>query len=111
MLDAVLIGILEAIVAMIFYSIAGLLQAAGARRATRRRPVAVQPRFLGGLGVDLVAWLSAVLALQRLPVFAVQAVIGGSIAVTALVSAHLVGARLSLVSRIGVGVAGFPWWT
>jgi hypothetical protein len=103
MLDAVLIGILEATVAMIFYSIAGLLQAAGARRATRRRPVAVQPRFLGGLGVDLVAWLSAVLALQRLPVFAVQAVIGGSIAVTALVSAHLVGARLPVVSRIGVG--------
>ena len=63
----------------------------------------MQPRFLGGLGVDLVAWLSAVLALQRLPVFAVQAVIGGSIAVTALVSAHLVGARLPLASRIGVG--------
>lgn len=103
MLGAVLIGILEAVAAMFLYSIAGLLQAEGAQRATRRRPVAVQPAFLGGLGMDLLAWLCAVLALQRLPVFAVQAVIGGSIAVTALVSAHLVGARLPPASRVAVG--------
>ena len=102
MLEGVLSGILEATVAMILYSIAGLLQSAGAQRATRRRPVAVQPAFLGGLGVDLLAWLCAVLALQRLPVFAVQAVIGGSIAITALVSAHMVGARLPTVSRVAV---------
>ncbi len=102
MLDGVLIGILEASAAMILYSIAGLLQSAGARRATRRRPVAVQPGYLGGLGVDLLAWLCAVLALQRLPVFAVQAVIGGSIAVTAMVSARMVGVRLPPVSRVGV---------
>lgn len=103
MLGCVVVGILEAAAAMVLYSVAGLLQAAGAHRATRRRPVAVQPRYLAGLGVDLVAWLCAVLALQRLPVFAVQAVIGGSIAVTALVSAHLVGARLPTSSRVAVG--------
>ena len=102
MLVDVLIGILEASAAMVLYSIAGLLQSAGAHRATRRRPVAVQPGYLGGLGVDLLAWLCAVLALQRLPVFAVQAVIGGSIAVTALVSAYLVGVRLPPSSRVGV---------
>jgi len=102
MLGGVFIGILEASAAMILYSIAGLMQSVGAQRATRRRPVAVQPAFLGGLGVDLVAWLCAVLALQRLPVFAVQAVIGGSIAVTALVNAYLVGVRLPSTSRIGV---------
>lgn len=87
---------------MILSSGGALLQAAGARRATRRRPVAVQPRYLGGLGFDLMAWIFSVLALQRLPVFAVQAVIGGSIAVTALVGAHLVGARLPVTSRAGV---------
>ena len=87
---------------MILSSCGALMQAAGARRATRRRPVAVQPRYLGGLGFDLVAWLFSVLALQRLPVFAVQAVIGGSIAVTTLVGARLVGARLPAGSRVGV---------
>jgi hypothetical protein len=98
----VLVGILEAMVAMILSSGGALLQAAGSRRATRRRPVAVQPRYLAGLGFDLLAWIFSVLALQRLPVFAVQAVIGGSIAVTALVGAHLVGARLPTTSRVGV---------
>jgi drug/metabolite transporter (DMT)-like permease len=102
MLVGVLIGLLEATAAMVLYSIAGLLQSVGARRATRRRPVAVQPAFLGGLGVDLLAWLCAVLALQWLPVFAVQAVLGGSIAVTALVNAHLIGVRLPPASRVGV---------
>jgi drug/metabolite transporter (DMT)-like permease len=98
----VLIGILEATVAMILYSVAALLQAAGAHRATRRRPVAVQTGYLAGLAVDLFAWLFAVLALQHLPVFAVQAVIGGSIAVTAVVSARVIGVMLPLPSRVGV---------
>jgi drug/metabolite transporter (DMT)-like permease len=102
MLADVLIGILEAIVAMILYSLGALLQAAGAHRATRRRPVAVQPRYLAGLGVDFLAWMCAVLALQRLPVFAVQAVIGGSIAVTAVVSARMIGVPLPTASRVGV---------
>lgn len=102
MLGGVLVGILWAFGSMFLYSLAGLLQAAGARRATRRRPVAVQPRYLAGLGVDLLAWICTVFALQWLPVFAVQAVIGGSIAVTALVSAHLIGVRLPNSSRAAV---------
>jgi drug/metabolite transporter (DMT)-like permease len=102
MLVYVLIGILEATLAMILYSGAGLLQSAGAHRATRRRPVAVQPAYLGGLLVDLLAWLCAVLALQHLPVFAVQAVIGGSIAITAMISAWLIGVWLPTPSRFAV---------
>ena len=102
MLACVLIGILEATAAMILYSVAALLQAAGAHRATRRRPVAVQTGYLAGLVVDLFAWMFAVLALQHLPVFAVQAVIGGSIAVTAVVGARVIGVMLPLPSRVGV---------
>lgn len=97
-----LIGILAATLAMILNSGGALLQAAGAQRATRRRPIAVQPRYLAGLGVDLVAWFFSVFALQRLPVFAVQAVLGGAIAVTALLGARLIGARLPPASRIAV---------
>ena len=102
MLDSVLVGILFAAVAMVLNSCGALLQADGARRATRRRPAAVQPRYLGGMLLDLVAWGCAVMALRVLPVFAVQAVIGGTIALTALVSARLIGARLPLTTRLAV---------
>lgn len=97
-----LIGLLVALVAMILNSTGALLQADGARRATRSRPVAVQPRYLGGILVDLVAWLCAVVALRTLPVFAVQAVIGGSIAVTAVVGARINDTHLSRRTKIAV---------
>jgi hypothetical protein len=102
MLNVVLVGILFAAVAMVLNSCGALLQADGARRATRTKPAAIQPRYLAGMLVDLVAWGCAVLALRVLPVFAVQAVIGGTIALTAVVSARLIGARLPTATRLAV---------
>ena len=99
-----LIGLLIALVAMVLNSVGALLQASGARRATRSRPAAVQPRYLGGMFVDLLAWLCAVAALRVLPVFAVQAIIGGSIAVTAVVGARLNNTVLDRTTQIAVGV-------
>jgi hypothetical protein len=87
---------------MVLNSCGALLQADGARRATRTKPAAIQPRYLAGMLVDLVAWGCAVLALRVLPVFAVQAVIGGTIALTAVVSARLIGARLPTATRLAV---------
>jgi hypothetical protein len=102
MLNAVLVGILFAAVAMVLNSCGALLQASGARLATRSRPALLQPRYLAGMVLDLVAWGSAVLALRVLPVFAVQAVIGGTIALTALVSARMIGALLPTATRLAV---------
>jgi hypothetical protein len=102
MLNVVLVGILFAAVAMVLNSCGALLQADGARRATRTKPAAIQPRYLAGMLVDLVAWGCAVIALRVLPVFAVQAVIGGTIALTAVVSARLIGARLPTATRLAV---------
>jgi hypothetical protein len=102
MLVGVLLGILFAFAAMVLNTCGALLQADGARRATRRRPAAVQPRYLSGLAVDLVAWMGAVLALRTLPVFAVQAVIGGTIALTAVINARLVGVRLPTSTQVAV---------
>ncbi|OLT02587.1 hypothetical protein BJF90_29025 [Pseudonocardia sp. CNS-004] len=102
MLNAVLVGILFAAVAMVLNSCGALLQASGARLATRSRPALLQPRYLAGMLLDLVAWGSAVLALRVLPVFAVQAVIGGTIALTALVSARMIGALLPTATRLAV---------
>ncbi len=99
-----LIGLLIALVAMALNSAGALLQASGAQRATRSRPAAVQPRYLGGIFVDLLAWLCAVVALRVLPVFAVQAIIGGSIAVTAVVGSRINNTVLDRTTRIAVGI-------
>jgi hypothetical protein len=98
----VLIGLLVALVAMSLNSLGALLQSDGARRATRSRPVAVQPRYIGGILVDFVAWLCAVVALRTLPVFAVQAIIGGSIAVTAVVGSRINQTVLDRPTRLAV---------
>lgn len=102
------IGLLVALVAMVFNSAGALLVADAAGRATRRRPIAVQPRYLAALVVDVCAFLCTVIALRQLPVFAVQAVIGGSIALTAVAGAWLNGTRLDRTAKIAVGtcVAG-----
>jgi hypothetical protein len=102
MLAHVLVGLLFALMAMVLNSCGALLQAEGARRATRTRPAAIQPRYIGGLVADFVAWLCAVVALRELPVFAVQAVIGGTIAVTALINARMIGVRLPTRIRVAV---------
>jgi len=73
----VVVGLLVALVAMVLNSVGALLAADAARRASHTRPIAVQPRYLFVLLLDLIAWLFAVVALRHLPVFAVQAVIGG----------------------------------
>ena len=99
-----LIGLLIALVAMLLTSVGALLQASGAQRATRSRPAAVQPRYIAGLGVDLLAWLCAVAALRVLPVFAVQAILGGSIAVTAVVGSRINNTVLDRPTRVAVAV-------
>ncbi|WP_232661357.1 hypothetical protein [Pseudonocardia sp. TRM90224] len=102
------IGLIVAVVAMVLNSVGALLAADAAGRATRKRPIAVQPRYLLALFVDLCAFLFTVVALRQLPVFAVQAVIGGSIALTAVVGARLNDTRLDRPTRIAVAtcVAG-----
>lgn len=97
-----LIGILFALLAMVLNSAGALLAGEAARRVTKSRPIGLQPLYLLGMGADLVAWLCNVVALRSLPVFAVQAVIGGSIAVTAILGARRVGARLDVPSRLAI---------
>jgi hypothetical protein len=80
-----LIGLLSALVATVLNTVAGLLQADATTHILRRRPLAVQPRNLVGLVVDGLGWVATVVvALRHLPVFAVQAILGGAIALTAL---------------------------
>ncbi|MCW2718236.1 MAG: hypothetical protein QOG20_4248 [Pseudonocardiales bacterium] len=97
------IGLLFALCAMLLNSVAGLLQAEGTRRVGARRPLITQPTYLAGLVIDLLGWVCTVVALRHLPVFAVQAILGGTIAVTALASRVLYGSRLRHLDRIAIG--------
>ena len=103
MLEGVLLGLLFALAAMVLNSVAGLLQSDATRRVSKRRPLVAQPYYLGGLLVDLLGWACTAAALRFLPVFAVQAVLGGSIALTALAARRLYGSALRPLDRAAVG--------
>lgn len=98
-----LLGLAFAVAAMVLNCIAGLLQSDATTRTSKGRPLVVQPRYLGGLVVDGLAWACTVVALRNLPVFAVQAILGGSIALTALAVRWIWGAPLRLADRLAVG--------
>ncbi|HEY1971983.1 MAG TPA: hypothetical protein VGH89_28770 [Pseudonocardia sp.] len=91
-----LIGFSFALVATLLNSIAGLLQSEAVRA---KGPLFSHPRYLVGLAVDGLGWATTVVALRHLPVFAVQAILGGAIAVTALISRMRHGTRLRVVDR------------
>ncbi len=98
-----LIALLFALGAVILNSVAALLQSDATTRTTRHRPLIVQPRYLSGLVFDGLGWVCTVVALRSLPVFAVQAVLGGAIAVTALAARLMWGVQLRAIDRLAVG--------
>src|SRR4029077_18273396 len=54
-----------------------------------------QGPFLASIAIDLVGFIAQLIALRRLPLFAVQAIIAANLAVTAVFAAWLMKARLS----------------
>lgn len=96
-------GLVFALVGMLLNSVAGLLQSAASQRSTKRQPLIVQPGYLAGLAMDGLGWAATVVALRHLPVFAVQAILGGSIAVTVLATKVLYGATLRTLDRVAIG--------
>ncbi len=100
--DVMIVGLLAALLSAVSYGIASVLQAVAARR--ERDAGGVDPRllarlvrqgpFLAGIGLDVVGFAAQFLALRTLPVFAVQAIQAGNLAVTAVVSVPVLGMRL-----------------
>lgn len=95
-----LVGLATSVAAAVLNSVAGLLEAAGGRRVRRTGSIIAQPLYLLGLAVDIVGFVLTVLALRYLPVFAVQAVLAGSIAITVLVVHRLYQVPLRPVDRL-----------
>jgi drug/metabolite transporter (DMT)-like permease len=111
----VLIGLLLALGCSVCYGTATVLQAAATRsvdagssdsgvdvglllRALR------QWRYLAGIGLDGLGFLLQVAALRLVPIYVVAAAIAASLAVTAIVAAWVLSARLSTLEWAAVGV-------
>ena len=105
-------SLVAAVVAAVCYGVASVMQAIAVRAATHRpvpghqaaapgpdgAPASGSPgvdpgllvrllrqwRFVASLGLDMVGFLAQLVALHRLPLFAVQAMIAANLAVTAV---------------------------
>ena len=106
------LGLLAALGAMSVFGVAAVLQGLATARAD---DVAVldprlllrlarQPIFLASLTLNLLGFLLHVRALQELPLFLVQAIIAGSVAVTAVLSVRVFGLRLGGAQWTAVGL-------
>lgn len=104
------LAVLSALGAMTLFGVAAVLQGLATSRA---KDVAVldprllvrlaqQPVFLVALALNGVGFLLHVAALQTLPLFLVQAVIAGSVAVTAVLSVRVFGVALRREQRLAV---------
>jgi drug/metabolite transporter (DMT)-like permease len=94
------IGLVFALAATVLNSVAGLLESDATRHLGGGRRLATQPRYLAGLVVDGLGWACTVVALRYLPVFVVQAVLGGAIALTAVGARVVYGSRLRRVDKL-----------
>ena len=119
-----LASLIAAVVAALCYGIAAVMQAMAVRAASRRgsggshggTPAlgGVDPGlvvrmlrqwyFLASLVLDLMGFAAQLVALRRLPLFAVQAMIAANLAVTAVFASWLI--RLELAWREWLAVAG-----
>lgn len=101
------IALLLCVIAAIGYGVGAVLQALGARRAMDKGEFGVlamakQPVFLMGLLTDLLSWLVSRFALHTLPLFAVQTILAGSLAVTVLLARVVLGAVLRRTDRYAI---------
>jgi drug/metabolite transporter (DMT)-like permease len=120
----VVASLVAAVVAAVCYGVASVMQAIAARAASHRpaagtsgqegsAPPGVDPgllvrmlgqwRFVASLGLDTLGFLGQLIALHRLPLFAVQAMIAANLAVTAVVATWLIGAVLHWREWVAVG--------
>ena len=95
------------LIAAVGYGVGAVLQALGARRAAAKGTMGLvsmarQPVFLLGLLTDLGSWLISRFALHTLPLFAVQTILAGSLAITVLLARVVLGAELRRPDRLAI---------
>jgi len=110
----VLIGFLLALGCSVCYGTATVLQAVATRSVGTGSGSGVDPglvlragrqwQYLAGIGLDGLGFLLQVAALRLVPIYVVAAALAASIAVTGIVSAWVLKARLSAAEWTAVGV-------
>ena len=98
-----LLGLLAALAATGANSGAALLQAMGARRASRPATAVLHPVYLMGLTLDIGGWVLTVLALRFMPIVAVQAIVAGQVGITVVASHYVFDTPLR---RVDIAAAG-----
>jgi drug/metabolite transporter (DMT)-like permease len=93
-----------ALLGAIGYGAASVLQAIGAGHQAGTLRTLIDPVYLAGVVLDLLAWLASLVALRTLPVYQVQSLLAGSIAVTVLLARTTLGHRLRRVDLAAIGV-------
>lgn len=86
------LALLAAVAAAVGYGVSTVLEAVGARRSPGAGALR-QPIVLGALVLDGAAWLASLLALDRLPLFAVQAIQASSVVVVVVLARFVLGTR------------------
>jgi drug/metabolite transporter (DMT)-like permease len=114
-----LASLIAALVAALFYGVASVMQAVAVHEASNRPPrdaasggvdpgliprMLRQWRFVLSLCLDTLGFIAQLVALQRLPLFAVQAMVAANLAVTAVLASALI--RVTLSWREWLAVTG-----
>src|SRR5579862_4669635 len=102
-------SLVAGVVAALLYGIAAVMQAVAVREASNRGASNVagsgvdpgllvrmlsQWRFVASLCIDTLGFIAQLVALQRLPLFAVQAMVAANLAVIAVLSSVMIGVAL-----------------
>jgi drug/metabolite transporter (DMT)-like permease len=103
-------SLVAGIVAALLYGIATVMQAVAVRAASRRAVgshaavgldagllvrLLAQWRFVASVCLDLLGFVAQLVALRRLPLFAVQAMVAANLAVIALLASFVIGVTLT----------------
>jgi len=106
----VLASLIAAVLAALCYGVASVMQAVAVREASNRSRAQAsaggldaglvprmlrQWRFVVSVLIDLLGFIAQLIALQRLPLFAVQAMVAANLAVIAVLASVVMGATLS----------------
>jgi drug/metabolite transporter (DMT)-like permease len=96
-------NLLGALAAAVCFGLATVLQAIGMRRAPSLAKAVLTLPMIAGVGLDLLGFGFELAALRHLPLFLVQSAVAGSLAVTAIAAAAVIGERLSRRDWLAVG--------
>jgi len=111
-----LASLIAAVVAALCYGVASVMQAVAVRDASNRPPAGAtagvdpgllprmlrQWRFVASIVIDTLGFIAQLIALRRLPLFAVQAMVAANLAVIAVLAALVIGVTLSLREWLAV---------